>query len=136
MKPLLPVLLLALLSCSTSPSLTIEQQTIEAYVKASANDPSSYEAVRWGKAAAYTRRDSAATAAAVLSARYSATANSPDIEGRAKLIKEAIRLENITDTTRIGTQLTHAYRGKNKVGALVLDSAHFVVYKPGKVVRL
>jgi hypothetical protein len=41
---------------------------------------------------------------------------------------------SITDTTRIGTQLTHTYRAKNKLGALVLDSTPFVVYKNGQVV--
>lgn len=38
-----------------------------------------------------------------------------------------------TDTTRLGTVLTHAYRAKNKSGALELDSATFTILRTGKV---
>lgn len=37
------------------------------------------------------------------------------------------------DTTRLGESISHAYRAKNKMGALVLDSAFFTVLKTGEV---
>ena len=40
-----------------------------------------------------------------------------------------------TDTTRLGTVVVHAYRTKNKRGALRLDSATFLVLNNGKVER-
>jgi hypothetical protein len=42
-------------------------------------------------------------------------------------------LRAVTDTTRIGYLLTHAFRAKNKLGAVVLDSARFEVQANGQV---
>lgn len=38
-----------------------------------------------------------------------------------------------TDTTRLGSVVSHTFRAKNKMGALVLDSAVFTVLKTGEV---
>lgn len=43
------------------------------------------------------------------------------------------KLRTSTDTTRLGMGCVHAYRAKNKMGALVLDSAYFTVMKTGEV---
>ena len=131
MKRYASVACLALLaSCSTTPDLTIEQQTVEAYVTLGVNDPSSYEAVRWGKAAAYTRRDSVKAAIQPMLDDMNTFAT------QKGYIDKVLTSPAFTDTTRIATALTHTYRSKNKLGALVLDSARFVVYPTGKVVRL
>lgn len=43
------------------------------------------------------------------------------------------KLAASTDTTRLGQGISHAYRAKNKMAALVLDSAFFTVLKSGQV---
>jgi hypothetical protein len=132
MKPTYYAAILLLSACSTAPTATPEQAAIAAYIKANTNDPASYEAVGWGKPIVFTRKDSATALANKLHTAY--TASTGNSEERAKLINDAIKLSAITDTTRIGTQLTHTYRAKNKLGALVLDSTQFVVYEDGQVV--
>jgi hypothetical protein len=52
-----------------------------------------------------------------------------------RLYKQKVVLERSKDSTRIGTVVSHAYRAKNKMGALVLDSARFLVTKNGQVNR-
>jgi hypothetical protein len=102
---------------------------IVAYLTESQNDPASYESVGWGSDGYYTRRDSASVAARKLRAEYAKT-------GSASLIKQALALQTITDTTPVGTCLDHTYRAKNTLGVTVLNSAEFVVYNNGKVVKL
>lgn len=135
MKKLLLLPLFSLAACSPTDSNTTHA-AVTAYLRQHANEPASYEAVRWGGGTAFTRRDSAAAAAEVLSREYDRTAGDGRTEKRTQLIHTAIRLEAVTDTARVGTHLTHAYRGKNKLGATVLDSAQFVVYKNGQVQAL
>lgn len=135
MKKLLLLLLLSLAACSPNDS-DPTHAAVTAYLQQHANDPAIYEAVRWGLPTAFTRRDSAAAAAEALSSQYDRTAAEGGTPQRAGLLNTAIRLEAITDTTRVGTRLTHAFRGRNKLGATVLDSAQFVVYRTGQVQAL
>lgn len=155
--------MLALLACSpAAPPLTAEQQAVVAYVKAHAHDPQSYQPVRWGKAEAYTRQDSAEQAQHALFKEVQRVGRKADsammlyrktlklgggAEGAAKQYADRmnaarqekmtimIQLASITDTAHIGTRLFHAYWLQEKAGA-VLDSARFVVYRSGQVVRL
>jgi hypothetical protein len=113
-----------------------QRTAIAAHLKKELNDPASYEGVRWGAPVHFTRQDSAAAAASKLSSEYTATEEQGRTSRRTYLIHTAIKLENVTDTTRVGVRLTHAYRAKNKLGAVVLDSAQFVVYSGGKVEQL
>lgn len=124
MKCLLYLLLITgLASCGASDA-DPTHAAVSDYLKKNMDDPSSYEPVRFAKAERFTRSDSAYAAA-------------------AKLIKSNIRQERelgyaLTerdgkDTTRLGMRVVHAFRGKNKLGATVLDSAQFIVYKDGKV---
>jgi hypothetical protein len=46
------------------------------------------------------------------------------------------RLEKSTDSTQLGKAVWHSFRAKNKTGALVLDSALFIVFKDGKITAL
>jgi hypothetical protein len=73
---------------------------IVAYLKESLNDPASYESVGWGSEGYGTRRDSAVMAAKKLREEYAKT-------GSASLIKQALALQAITDTTPVGTRLDH-----------------------------
>ena len=41
--------------------------------------------------------------------------------------------EAAKNSTRIGDVVSHTFRAKNKMGALVLDSARFIVLKTGGV---
>ncbi|OGX81998.1 hypothetical protein BEN47_05095 [Hymenobacter lapidarius] len=132
MKKLLLPSLLCISACTNSESEPTHA-AVASYLKQHANDPASYEAVRWGQPVPYTRKDSAAAAAELLSSEYDVLKETEDAERRAQVGNMAIKLEAITDTTRIGTRLTHAFRAKNKLGALVLDSAQFVVYRSGQV---
>ena len=58
MKRPFAALFVLLSSCSPSTHTDPLHVAVSQYVRATANDPASYEAVRWGKAVAYTRRDS------------------------------------------------------------------------------
>ena len=135
MKKLLCLPLLSLVACTATDS-DPAHTAVSQYLKTHANDPASYEAVRWSGAAGYTRRDSAAAAAEKLFNKYKDTQSEGRPSGELSIIKESLRLSKVTDTTRVGTLLTHAYRGKNKLGAIVLDSAQFVVYTNGQVQAL
>jgi hypothetical protein len=122
-------------ACSTADS-DPTHAAVTAYLQKNLNDPASYEVARWGKYVRWTRQDSAGAAAERLEAEYDKSVGVLSDEQRAKISHSAILLGNVTDTTRIGTYLTHAYRAKNKLGATVLDSAQFVVYKNGQVQQL
>ena len=55
------------------------------------------------------------------------------IATQAATRKRIDSLRAITDTARVGYLVTHAFRAKNKLGALVLDSARFEVDTNGQV---
>jgi hypothetical protein len=135
MKNLLFTALLLTSACTHSTS-DLTHAAVTDHLKKNLNDPASYEAARWGKPVRFTRQDSAGIVSERLEAEYDKSVNILSDEQRAKISHSAIVLGNITDTTRVGTYLTHAYRAKNKLGALVLDSAQFVVYQNGKVQQL
>jgi hypothetical protein len=42
----------------------------------------------------------------------------------------------VKDTMRLGTEIGHTYRTRDKTGVMVRDSATFVVYTTGKVEQL
>ncbi|GAA4021017.1 hypothetical protein GCM10022409_00760 [Hymenobacter glaciei] len=130
-------------------------------MKTKLNDPASYEPVRWGTEKPWRKSDADLAAAATLEASYRAqvmraeqgldslrskavkrgSKMEDDIKrrmmaaaGKADKLEEiGQRLKESTDTTRVGTVVWHVYRSKNKLGALVLDSARFVVGKSGTV---
>jgi len=164
MKQLLPTLacVLYLAGCTSSPTATKEQEAISAYIKEHANDPDSYQSVRFGKAEPWRQHNADKLEADQLLEKVNRSLDyvNKSTEQTIRMIRlnaskeqlkpfEARYEENLaeykqirakydslkysTDTTRIGSVLIHAFRGKNKMGALVLDSAQFVVYKDGKV---
>lgn len=141
------------------------QRAVATYVAAHAAAFPGYEPVRWGAPAAYTKINEAAIKGVVamqafddaLTPRNQALANykaslarhdAPAktaaimaIYGKANkhndsLLVIANSFIGVKDSARIGTQLVHAYRAKNKAGALALDSATFVVYPGGRVEQL
>ncbi len=175
MKKALPLLILlaAAAGCNSSsapdaaarPATTPLQQAVSAYVKANAAAFPSYEPVRWGRPAAYTKMSEAAIKGVVamqafddaLTPRNQALANYKAAVARheAPAQVEAIKARygkankhndsllviansfiGVKDSTRLGTQIVHTYRAKNKEGGLALDSATFVVYPNGKVEQL
>jgi hypothetical protein len=138
---------------------------IAAYLKKSLHDPASYEAANWGPIVSYQQKDADqlaakdATEKADISMHYLRLENErvgrmirlgatkaqlnpfeAHFNGLAAEVKHFQQLEaslfKSTNTTELGTSMTHAYRAKNKLGALQLDSAQFIVYKNGKVERL
>ena len=126
-KLLLPVLLCA--SACTSSDTEPTHAAVTAYLRQHANDPASYEAVSWSPSAAFTRRDSLkAVLEPIMKTDYAAA--------QGGFVDKVLASPGFKDTARVGTRLTHAYRGKNKLGATVLDSAQFVVYNNGQVQAL
>ena len=137
---------------------------VTAYLKKNMNDPASYASARWGRPTVYRQRQADSAAAAEKQKVWRTLANHagtaidslheiklfPTSEALQKtsysaqvaaaradsLLPIITKLAASTDTARLGTVLTHAYRGKNKLGAVVLDSAQFVVYKNGRVQQL
>ena len=123
MKKRLVFCLLAAAGCSAADSDPVHT-AVSQYLKTHANDPASYEAVRWSGAVGYTRRDSLkAVLEPIMKTDYAAS--------QGGFVDKVLASPEFKDTTRVGTLLTHAYRGKNKLGATVLDSAQFVVYTNG-----
>ncbi|AMJ67883.1 hypothetical protein [Hymenobacter sp. PAMC 26628] len=141
------------------------QQAVAKYVAAHAAAFPGYEPVRWGAPAAYTKINEAAVKGVVAMqafddaltprnqalanykaslARHDAPAKTAAIMalyGKANkhndsLLVIANSFIGVKDSARLGTQLVHAYRAQNKAGALVLDSATFVVYPGGRVEQL
>jgi hypothetical protein len=158
MKLLLPFLLL-LAGCSTDSNPT--HAAISGYIKKNLGEPDSYSAVRWGKIIAFRKQQADSLAAIALMPSYQAQATRAQ-QGLDSLRDESVetgsaweksinrrmlvaaeradslaaigqRLKDSQDTTRIGVMQLHAFRAKNKMGAIVLDSAHFLVYKNGRV---
>jgi hypothetical protein len=109
MKYLSCGLLLLLSACSLALPPPPEQLAIIKYLKQNTPNLANYEALRWSTPVAYTRSDSLA---------------------RAHVVGQR------EDTTRLGTQLFHPYRHITETGAVVEDSAHFLLTRSGKVVVL
>jgi hypothetical protein len=162
MKLLLPTaLLLSLAACSPPTPYTVEadapkadptQTAVTAYLKKTLDDPVSYQPAEWGKATPWQQKDADALAAqdaaekAEISYEYTKKAARYTTPSGRRLFNEnaaeakhfqqlADSLLHTTDTTRLGQVITHAYRAKNKMGAVVLDSARFLVSKNGQVSR-
>ncbi|TGE08257.1 hypothetical protein [Hymenobacter fodinae] len=162
MKSLLTGLFLAFLATACSPSDpdAALHERISSTIKASAGDPESYQPARWSKATPWRQQDENGLRAKVL--RDSIAKLKPHAELKYRQVQEATRLgmkeqpqwkaewlqeeeamialgkqalalEQQKDTTRLGQQLVHAYREKNAAGALVLDSALFIVLKDNSV---
>ena len=141
------------------------QQAVATYLKANAAKFPGYEPVRWGRPAVYTRQSEAAIKGVVAMkafddalvprnqalANYKASLARHDPAARTEAIKGVYGAANkhndsllviansfigVKDTTRLGMQLAHTYRHQNKAGAVVLDSASFLVHPGGRVEML
>ncbi len=141
------------------------RQAVTAYIKANAAAFPSYEPVRWSRPATYTKMNEAAIKGVVAMqafddallprnqalANYKASVARHDAPARVEAIKAAYGKANkhndsllviansfigVKDSTRLGTEIVHTYRARNKSGAVALDSATFVVYPGGKVEQL
>lgn len=141
------------------------QRAVVAFMHTNSAEFPSYEPVGWSQPAIYTRQSEAAIKGVVAMkafddalvprnqalANYKASLARHDPPARNKAIEAVYGKANkhndsllviansfigVTDTTRLGTELVHRFRFKNKTGALVLDSATFVVYPTGKVEQL
>ena len=140
-------------------------QAVSAYIQANASSFPAYEAVRWGSPIAYTKASEAAIKGVVAMknfddaliprnqalADYKASLAQHDAPAKMEAIKARYGKANkyndsllaiangfigMRDTARLGTEIVHTYRTKNKAGAVVLDSATFVVYPQGRVEQL
>lgn len=141
------------------------QRAVQTYIRANTSAFPAYEPVRWGVPTVYTKEKEAAIKGVVAMqifddalvprnkaladykaslARHDAPAKTAAIMaryGKANKYNDSLLLIansfiGVKDTTRLGTELVHTYRAKNRAGALVLDSATFVVYPTGKVEQL
>jgi hypothetical protein len=157
MKKLLLFCLLAT-ACTSSPTLTASQLAVVAYLKKSLDDPSSYQPLRWGKPVPYLRTQAEREEFGQLMATYKIQQDSvvDYIRGEAseaevarlKATADAImqraeplgkRIDNAEaakDSASIGVVVPHTFRAKNKMGALVLDSARFIVPHTGAVTAM
>lgn len=161
--PLAVLLLTGLAACSTFAD-NPTHSAIEAYLEKTLDDPASYEAVRWGKSKPFSQHQADSLAAIALEVRYQAqqdlaqqsldslesTNVDPDSEEwvaiKARMMRAATRADSVgmvvkkltasQDTARVGFAVVHAFRAKNKMGALVLDSARFIVFNDGKITAL
>lgn len=158
-KLLLASLLLNLAACSgpaetkavaESPKADPTHEAVTAYLKKTLDDPASYQPAAWSKATAFQQRDAdvllaqdAAEKGKIAFQSAKRAAGSSSAYGK-KLFDESAAdakhfqhledsLLHTTDTTKVGQVITHTYRAKNKMGALQLDSAQFIVYKNGQV---
>lgn len=146
-----------------APSLSPTQEKVTAYLKKTLDDPASYQSVRWSKQEPFQQKEVDAATARDESAEFEqqialakiqteSMARLNEIDGvdkatfnrpkkavamyvhRADSVKKIVdRLEASTDTTRLGESIQHTFRAKNKMGALVLDSARFIVKKTGEI---
>ncbi len=141
------------------------RRAVAAYIQANAAAFPGYEPVRWGRPTAYTKTREAAIKGVVAMqvfdnaltprnqalADYKAALARHDAPARVETIKARYGKANkyndsllliangfigVKDSTRLGTEIVHAYRARNKAGALALDSATFVVYRNGEVEQL
>lgn len=140
-------------------------QAVTAYIQANATSFPAYEAVHWGPSLAYTKASEAAIKGVVAMknfddalvprnqalADYKASLAQHDAPAKTEAIKARYGKANkyndsllviansfigVKDTGRLGTEIVHTYRVKNKAGAVVLDSATFIVYPKGRVEQL
>lgn len=150
---------------ATAAATTTTQQAIAAYIKRNNTAFAGYEPVHWGRPTPYTKMSEAAIKGVVAMqvfdnalvprnkalaeykaslARHDAPAKTAAIMARYgkankyndSLLVIANSFIGVKDTTRLGTQVVHAYHTKNSVGTVKLDSATFVVYPTGKVEQL
>jgi len=151
---------LALASCSggatekpatAAPAADPTHTAVITFLKKNLDDPASYQPARWGKQRAWRKDDANAIDLDSIKARatiffellktekVAAVASQKQFDETVASLKQLQdsqdSLIHTVDTTRIGTVLTHAYRAKNKMGALQLDSAQFIVYTNGTVKR-
>ena len=141
------------------------QRAVVAFIRTNGTEFPGYEPVNWGRPTIYTRQSEAAIKGVVAMkafddalvprnqalADYKASLARHDPPARNKAIAAVYGKANkhndsllviansfigVTDTTRLGTELVHRYHIKNKTGAVMLDSATFVVYPSGKVEQL
>jgi hypothetical protein len=162
MKLLLPFLLL-LAGCSTDSDPM--HAAVSGYIKKNLGEPDSYSAVRWGEVVSFQQKEVDAENAAFERLEYHNQLNiaKTHTDSYARLVeigtdrkvlattkhradvylhradsvsKLMAKLEASTDTTRLGKAVWHAFRAKNKTGALVLDSALFIVFNDGKIAAL
>ena len=142
-------------ACSTAPTLTPPQSTVSAYLKKTLDDPASYQPVRWGKTESYLRTQAEreefrqlmttckiqqdnvivyiegdASKSEIARLKTTADVIMNRMEPLGKMIDKEEAAKN---STRIGDVVSHTFRAKNKMGALVLDSARFIVLKTGGV---
>jgi hypothetical protein len=160
MKKLLLLALLA--SCTSKPAEDPTQKAISALLQKSMNGPTTYQPVRWGKKFFITVSDSISGHRSSLSSRIqtinerikidsTSVARYGNLSHAQSLLKSTRKdlsrlkhqrdslhqtLKSIVesaDTSRLGYYITHAFRAKNQMGALVLDSAEFYVDKKGRL---
>ena len=163
MKKLLALLLLAG-GCSAPetstlvPVLAPAQSAVAAYMKKTLDDPASYQPVRWGKVTPFLKQEQIQGQALALIelGRQQGDSTLDLIRGEASaqsiaqsealgkrlfahadtVAREADRLFKTHDSTSLGASLSHSFRAKNKMGAVVLDSARFVVMNDGTVTAM
>lgn len=148
-----------------APKADPTQTAVTAYLKKTLDDPASYQPAHWGKPDVWQQQDANAMRADSMQDKVDLSMHYLKLENaratrladlhltRAqkstfdKGFKDAAAdveffqnlqdsLLKANDSTRLGTIVSHAYRAKNKMGALQLDSARFLVYKSGQVQRL
>lgn len=149
-------------ACSPTPA-DPTRAAVTAYLRKTLDDPASYQPVRFGAVTPWLQRgaDSLAAGAKALAMQadyahaqsFIDSCNSGEMfadedttrQGMSKRSGVAAgqrsdenliqlkRLQSSADTTRLGSVFWHSFRAKNKLGALVLDSARFVVSTTGTV---
>lgn len=128
---LISTLALVAASCSPSPEKSVgnpAQEAVSAYLRKTLDDPASYQPAHWGKEEPIRRVDSIHIAALPL-----LQSHNRQERDRGYALAESIGKDS---ATQIGITLVHAFRAKNKMGGVVLDSARFIVTKAGKVALL
>lgn len=153
----------ALFAACSSSSLSPPQQAVSDYLKKSLDDPASYAPVRWGAARPWRQRQADSVLAQALYRQWKPNADHAQsfmdstsalyrlfgedtlaqrqamrsaqaaAERADKLLPDMQRLAKSKALAVVGVCFTHAFRAKNKMGALVLDSARFIVSKSGEV---
>jgi hypothetical protein len=162
MKTMLLAGMLLLAACSPPTPWTVEEDNkpeeipayaaVATYLTQTLDEPASYQPAHWGSPKAWRKDDanrldldSLKERANIFydllkSERSARVVNESEFDKTAAILRQLQRkqdsLVHTADTTRLGVVLSHAYRAKNKLGALQLDSAQFVVYKNGEVEKL
>ena len=165
MKTLLPIFCLAVLASACSSPADPTQAAVGAYLRKTLDDPASYAPVRFGAATPWRQRDADTTAAtgrvpawATAARAYQAQADSVNQLARLgadedvfnAYVRKSKAAASKTDSLSaiiltlkvsknpavLGQLIRHTFRAKNKLGAVVLDSARFVVLNTGAVTVL